>query len=140
MVDIDIENIFRIRCGNHHFQTPYEYETNCAEGKGGISHFGGPFAEQSVQRAETVVKELLAHLTTHLYENKKLVSAAIYAGALRRLSPDFKIGEFNPHNPLLHQELNGRFGMNPPTHTYQAVDTLVKMLVDKLAEHGISDT
>jgi hypothetical protein len=28
-IDIDMENIFRIKCGNHHFQAPYEYETNC---------------------------------------------------------------------------------------------------------------
>src|SRR6516165_8465512 len=97
-IDNDMENIFRIKCGNHHFQAPYEYETNSAGGKGGISHFGGPFAEQSVQRAKAVVKELLAHLTTHHYNNKELVSASIYAAALRRLSPDYKVGEFNPHN------------------------------------------
>ena len=27
-IDNDLENIFRIKCGNHHFQAPYEYETN----------------------------------------------------------------------------------------------------------------
>src|SRR5215471_5851602 len=66
-IDIDMENIFRIKCGNHNFQAPYEYETNCAEGKGGTSEFGGPFSEESVQPMKAVIKELLAHLTTHLY-------------------------------------------------------------------------
>jgi hypothetical protein len=59
-IDIDMENIFRIKCGNHNFQAPYEYETNCAEGKGGTSEFGGPFSEESVQRMKAVIKELLA--------------------------------------------------------------------------------
>jgi hypothetical protein len=121
------------------FKAPYEYETNCAEGKGGTSEFGGPFSEQSIKRTKAVIKELLAHLTTHLYQNNELVSAAVYAAMLRRLSPDRRMGEFTRHNMILHQELNRRFGMNPATYAYQAVDTLVRMLVDKLAQHGITD-
>jgi hypothetical protein len=142
-IDNDMENIFRIKCGNHHFQTPYDYETNSVDvegGIGGISEFGGPFSEQSVQRAKAVLKELLSHITTHHYNNKELVSAAIYATALRRLFPVYKPGEFNPHNSHLHTELNSRFGMSHPTHTCQAVDTLRQMLIDKLAQHGISDS
>jgi hypothetical protein len=139
-IDNDMQNIFRIKCGNHHFQTPYEYETNSADVTGGINEFGGPFSEQSVQRAKAVIKELLRHITTHHYKNNELVSAAIYATALRRLSPVYKQGEFNPHDTFLHTELNRRFGMNPPSYVYQAVDTLRQMLIDKLAQHGISDT
>ena len=30
-IDNDAENIFRIKCGNHHFRAPYEYETNRPE-------------------------------------------------------------------------------------------------------------
>jgi len=139
-IDNDLENIFRIKCGIHHFQAPYEYETNTADVTGGISEFGGPFSEQSVQRAEAVLKELLGHITTHHYNKNELVSAAIYATALRRLSPIYKPFEFSPHDTSLHSELNKRFGMWPPTHSYQAVDTLRQMLIDKLAQHGISDT
>jgi hypothetical protein len=139
-IDNDMENIFRVKCGNHHFQAPYKYETNSADVKGGTSELGGPFSEQSVQRAKAVLKELLRHITTHHYRNKELVSAAIYATALRRLSPNGKQGEFTPHDTSLHMELNQRFGMNPPTHVYQAVDTLRQMLIDKLAQQGISDT
>ena len=137
---MDQENIFRVKCGNPHFQAPYEYETNKAGGIGGTSEFGGPFSEQSAQRAEAVLKELLSHITTHHYKNKELVSAAIYATALRRLSPIDKQGDVTRHDTSLHLELNNRFDMSPPTYAYQAVDTLRQMLVDKLAQHGISDT
>jgi hypothetical protein len=137
-IDNDQENIFRVKCGNPHFQAPYEYETNKAGGIGGTSEFGGPFSEQSAQRAEAVVKELLSHITTHHYKNKELVSAAIYATALRRLSPIE--GDVTRHDTSLHLELNNRFGISSPTHVYQAVDTLRQMLVDKLEQHGISDT
>jgi hypothetical protein len=137
-INNDLENIFRIKCGNHHFQVPYEYETNTAGGIGGTTEYGGPFSEESAQRAEAVLKELLGRITTHHFKNKELVSAAIYATALRRLSPIYQPG--TRHDTFLHQELNNRFGMSPPTHVYQAVDTLGQMLVDKLAEHGISDS
>jgi len=134
-----MENIFRIKCGNHHFQAPYEYETNIAGGIGGTIEFGGPFSEQSVQRAEAVLKELLGHISTHHYKKNELVSAAIYATALRRLSPIPKPGESSHHDAFLHSKLNTLFGMSPPTHVYQAVDTLRQMLIDKLAQHGIPD-
>ena len=137
-IDNDSENIFRVKCGNPNFQAPYEYETNTADGTGGTIEFGGPFSEQSAQRAEAVLKELLGRIATHHYKKKELVSAAIYATALRRLSPIYKQGEYI--DASLHQDLNNRFGMSPPTHVYQAVDTLRQMLVDKLEQHGISDT
>jgi hypothetical protein len=137
-IDNDQENIFRVKCGNPHFQAPYEYETNTAGGIGGTGDFGGPFSDQSAQRAEAVLKELLSHITTHYYKNKELVSAAIYATALRRLSPVYKQGDVTRHDTALHSELNGRFGST--AYPYQAVDTLRQMLIDKLAEHGISDT
>jgi hypothetical protein len=107
-IDNDRENIFRIKCGSPHFRTPYEYETNCPDGRGGTSELGGPFSEQSVQRAKAVLKELLSHITRHHFRNNELVSAAIYATALRRLSPRY--GQFNPHDTFLHTELNSRFG------------------------------
>lgn len=89
-IDNDMENIFRIKCGIHNFQTPYEYETNTADVRGGINEFGGPFSEQSVQRAKAVLQELLRRITTHHYKKNELVSAAIYATALRRLAPVYK--------------------------------------------------
>jgi hypothetical protein len=138
-IDYDMENIFRIKCGNHHFQVPYEYQTNSADIRG-ISEFGGPFSEQSRQKAKEVLRELLGHVTTHHYENRELVGATIYAMALRRLSPRYQPSEITRHNAFLHSKLNELFGMSPPTYAYQAVDELLKMLSEKLAQHGISDT
>jgi 5-carboxymethyl-2-hydroxymuconate isomerase len=134
-----MENIFRIKCGIHHFQVPYEYETNSIEGKGGTTELGGPFTDKSFQRAKAVLKELLRHVTRHLHTSGDLASAAIYAAALRRLAPNYQPGEFTPHDSFLHTNLNQRFGMNPPTYAYQAVDSLLQLIVDRLAEHGVSD-
>jgi hypothetical protein len=139
-IDIDMKNIFRIKSGNHHFQTPYEYETNSAVPVGGWSEFGGPFTETSVERAKAVLTELLSHVTTHHYRKDDLVGAAIYATALRRLSPRYVMGEFSRHDVSLHAALNNYFGMNPPTYSYQAVDELKQILIDKLAQHGILDS
>ena len=139
-IDNDMENIFRIKCGNHRFRAPYEYDTNSPRGSGGTDEFGGPFTEESVQRANAVLKELLGGITTHHYKNNDLISAAIYSTALRRLSPLSKPGEFTPHDLAWHGELNRRFGMSPPTYVYQAVDTLKQMLIDELARHGIQDS
>jgi formylglycine-generating enzyme required for sulfatase activity len=75
----------------------------------------------------------------HHYRKNELVSAAIYAMALRRLSPHYKPFEFNAHNGSLHSELNKRFGMSPPTYLYQASDSLLQMLKDELGRHEIAD-
>jgi hypothetical protein len=88
--------------------------------------------------AKAVVTELLGRLAMHHRKKDELVSAAIYATALRRLAPRYV--PFDPHDHSLQTTLNYRFGMNPPTYAYQAVDSLKQMLIDKLAEHGITDT
>jgi hypothetical protein len=103
-INNDMENIFRIKCGIHHFQVPYEYETNSVEGKGGTIELGGPFTEKSLERAKTVLKELLRHVTKHLHDKSDLVSAAVYATALLRLSLTYQLGEFTPHYSRLHTD------------------------------------
>lgn len=65
-----------------------------------------------------------------------MVSAAIYALALRQMSPA-GYETWNPHDMQLHAELNRLFGMDPPTYAYQACDSLVNMVKDELARHGI---
>ena len=92
--------------------------------------------EESLQRAHNRLKELLGFLATHHYRNKDMVSAAIYAMALRQLFPDYSSP--NPHDMQLHTELNKRFGMEPPSYMYQACDSLLKMVKDKLAQQGIA--
>jgi hypothetical protein len=71
------------------------------------------------------------------------VNAAIYAMALRQLSPEGYAepggpdDPGSPHNLLLHGKLNELFGMQPPTYVYQACDSLLEMLKHELARHGI---
>jgi hypothetical protein len=100
---------------------------------------GGPFSESSVVRASEVVAELLGRITTHHFKNDKLVSAAIFATALRQLCPEYMQGRFDPHDTFLQIALNRQFGMEPPTYSFQAVDGLKQLLIDKLAEHGIAE-
>jgi len=135
-IDYDVENLFRIKSGIHHFQVPYEYETNATDAAGGMSDQGGPFSEDSFLLAQNRLKELLGLIATHHYSKKELVSAAIYAMVLRQLSPVYKVGEFTPHNHSLHTELNNRFG-GGLKYAYQACDSLLKMVKDELARHGI---
>jgi hypothetical protein len=135
-IDYDVENLFRIKSGIHHFQVPYDYETNATKVSGLIDQ-GGPFSEASLLLAQNRLKERLELIATHHYNKKELVSAVIYAMALRRLYPDFKPGEFSAHNSHLHMELNKMFGMEPPTYVYQACDLLLKNVTDELARHGV---
>jgi hypothetical protein len=137
-IDYDVENLVRIKCGIPRFQVPYDYETNATKVTG-MAQQGGPFRDENFQLAEGRVKELLAAITTHHYDKKDLVNAAIYAIALRQLSPVYKVGEFSPHNSFLHSELNNRFGGNQ-RYAYQACDSLLKMVKVELARHGIAPT
>jgi hypothetical protein len=138
-IAFDMENLFRIKCGLPHFRVPYAYETNLAKSIGGLSHQGGPFEEKTLQCAQDRLKELMDRVTRHYHIKGDLVSAAIYAMALRHLSPDYRPGEFTPHDISLHAKLNSFFGMEPPSHTYQACDSLLKMVKDELAGHGVTD-
>jgi hypothetical protein len=87
--------------------------------------------------AERRLKELLGLIATHYYDKKDMVRATIYAMALRQLSPEGYAGPFDPHNVHLHLALNRLFGMEPPSYVYQAADSLLKMVKDELARHGI---
>jgi len=139
-IGFDMENLFRIKCGLPHFRVPYAYETNLAKPIGGLSHLGGPFTEDTLQLAQGRLRELMDRIIRHHHSNGDLLSAAIHAMALLHLSPEYKTGEFNPHDIHLHGKLNSLFGMEPPSYTYQACDSLLKMVRDELAAHGVTDS
>jgi hypothetical protein len=139
-IGFDMENLFRIKCGLPHFRVPYAYETNLPKPIGGLSHLGGPFTEDTLQRAQDRLKELMDVITKHHHSKRDLVNAAIHAMALRHLSPEYKPGEFTPHDSFLHAKLNSLFGMEPPSYAYQACDSLLKMVRDELAGHGVTDS
>jgi hypothetical protein len=139
-IEYDIENLFRIKNGIHHFRVPHDYETNTTNFKG-WSGQGGRFRAESLPLAQDRLRELLGHIATHYYDKSDMVNAAIYAMALRQLSPEGWSGPwpFDPHNPLLHGQLNRLFGMEPSTYLFQACDALLQMVKDELAQHGITE-
>ena len=136
-IDYDVENLFRIKSGIHHFRVPYQYETNSTDGSGGLIDTGGPFSEESLVIAEDRLKELLGLVTTHYHSKGELERAMIYAIALRELSPVYEPYKFNPHNSHLHGELNLRFGLT--SYVFHACDTLLEEVKNKLPRQSLSE-
>jgi hypothetical protein len=132
-IDYDVENLFRIKSGIPRFQVPYNYRTNETEHQG-TTEQGGPFRSDLLIRAESRLKELLGCITDHRYPNEDWSRSVICAMALRQLSPNYEPGEFTRHNNRLHQELNLRLGMQPPTYQYQACDALIRMIEDRVSD------
>ena len=137
-IEYDVENLFRIKSGLHHFLVPSDYETNTTHFRGWTRQ-GGRFREESLPLAERRVKELLGLLATHYLQQKDMVRAAIYAMTLRQMSPEGYSGLFDPHDVHLHTELNRLFEMEPASYVFQAADSLLKTVKDELARHGIAD-
>jgi hypothetical protein len=137
-IEYDVENLFRIKSGIPYFRVPGDYETNTTNFKGWAGQ-GGLFRAESLALAQNRLKELLGHIATHYFRENDIVNAAIYAMALRQLSPMGYSGPFDPHDPHLHGALNKLLGMEPPTYIYQACDSLLKTVKDALAQHGIAD-
>lgn len=136
--DCDVENLFRIKSGIHRFWVPADYETNTMKFRGWTGQ-GGRFRDESLVLAQMRLQELMGLIATHYYEKQDIVSAAIYAMALRHLSPTGDSGPFD-HNIHLHSQLNRLLEMQPPTYVFQACDSLLKMVKDELARHGVADS
>jgi hypothetical protein len=136
-IDYDVDNLFRIKSGIHHFRAPHQYETNSTEGSGGLIDMGGPFTEDSLKLAQNHLAELLGLITTHYHSKGDLERAMIYAMALRELWPEYVPYTFNPHNPHLHGELNGRFGLN--SYAFHACDVLLEEVKKKLPQKPVSE-
>jgi hypothetical protein len=137
-IEYDVENLFRIKSGIQQFRVPASYETNSAKCTAWIT-MGVRLQDESLLLAPDRLKELLGVITTHCYQKKDMVSAAIYAIALRQLSPTGYSGPFDPHDQSLQMELNKLFGMDPPKYAFQACDSLLKTVKDELAKYGIRD-
>ena len=135
-VDCDMENLFRIKSGIHYFRAPANYEMNTAKFTAWTRQ-GGHFRDESLLLAQCRLKELLELFATYYYDKKDLVSATVSVMAVRQLSSR---EAYDPHNPNLHLALNELLRMGPPTYVFQACDTLLKMVRDELARHGIAES
>jgi hypothetical protein len=136
-IDCDTENLFRIKSGIHKFRVPADYETNSTKVTAWIES-GGRFRAESLPLALSRLQEILSLVATHCFQQKDMVSAAIYALALRQLSPMGYSGPFDPHNTHLHIELNRLMGMQSQNYVFEACDFLHKMVKEELARHGIA--
>lgn len=136
-IDYDVDNLFRIKCGINQFRVPNDYETNTMKFRGWLGS-RARFRDDLLPLAHDRLKELLGLIATHYYERDDMGSAAIYAMALRHLSPSYS-RQFDPHDSSLHMKLNEFFGLEPPTYLYQACDSLLKIVKDELARHGIAE-
>jgi hypothetical protein len=95
--------------------------------------------ECSRQLAQRRLNELMGLVATHYFVKQDLVSAAIYAMALRQLSPEVISGPEYAHDPHLHNELNKLFGVEDKHYLYEACDSLLDIVKKELARHGIID-
>lgn len=137
-IDYDVDNLFRIKSGIRRFWVPFDYETNTTKFTAWTEQGGNVLSEESLEQAHSWLKELLGYVATHRFQNNDMVSAAIYAMALRQLSPEGYSGPRNPHDMSLHGRLNLLFALDPPSYQYEAGDSLLKTVKDKLAQHGIT--
>ncbi len=137
-IEYDAENLVRIKSGIHEFRVPANYETNTTKFTAWTGQ-GGYFREESLLLAQNRLKELLGHIATHYYRQKDMVSATIYAMVLRQLSPMGYSGPFDPHDTHLHMELNKLLGTESSGYVFEACDSLLKMVKDELARHGITE-
>ena len=144
-IEYDVENLARIRNGIPSFWVPHDYETNTTRYSGWTQQYG-PIRKDSLQLAQNRLKELLGCLTRHHYRDEDMVNAAIYAMVLRQLSPGGYSAPCgpsdpgDPHNYEVHNKLNKLFGMEPPSYMFQACDSLLKILKDELARHGMANS
>jgi hypothetical protein len=134
-IDYDVENLFRIKSGIPDVLVPAGYKTN-STGSVTLAGEGGRFTEESLSLARRRLEELLGRVTHHYGSQGDMTSAALYAMAQRHLCPGDFPGPL--HNMGLHAELNKLFGMEPLWPVFGAVDSLLQMVKDELARHGIA--
>jgi hypothetical protein len=133
-IDFDVENLVRIKNGIQQFKVPYDYETNKAKLTGMATQGNWRFREDTFPLAKDRLTELLWLVATHSDYTEDMVSAVVYAMALRQLQPsEHGLGT---HPSTLHNKLNDLFGFEagkPGNYTFKACDLLLQMVKDELA-------
>src|SRR5262249_12670216 len=81
-IESDVDNLVRIKSGINQFRVPGNYETNNTKCTGWLGSCAS-FREDLLPLAESRLKELLGLIATHYYQKRDMVSAALYAMALR---------------------------------------------------------
>jgi hypothetical protein len=133
-IDIDLENLVRVKNGIYSFRMPSEYRANHPAALGGWdSHFitGAP----DLSSLRQSVKDSVAYLSSQLYVSGDLPGAIRCALLLRQLFKDDS--SILTHNPQLHDSINnlvrGTVG-----YQFAGVDLLNAMVDEKLGQAELS--
>ena len=126
-LDIDDENLFRVRAGVQSFKMPADYRTNSTQVGGWVVQGITEADDESVQRAVDNLKEPLAWITAQLYRRGGLKEAIPGALLLRNIAKD----DHHLHNGYLHRELNKLMNMEGK-YLYAGIDGLDKMIRERL--------
>jgi hypothetical protein len=136
-INFDVENLVRIKNGIQQFVVPADYETNKTKNTARTTQGNWRFREDTFPLAKDRLTELLWLVATHCDYTDDMVSAVIYAMALRHLQPPpWQPGHLHPGD--LHHKLNELFGFEPGkpgNYLYKPCDLLLQMVKDELARH-----
>src|SRR6266566_3571968 len=86
-IKFDVENLVRIKNGIQQFKVPSDYETNKTKLTGMVTQGVWRFREDTFPLAKARLIELLWLVATYYDYTNDMVSAVIYAMALRQLQP-----------------------------------------------------
>jgi hypothetical protein len=133
-IDFDVETLVRIKNGIQQFVVPADYETNKMKLTGMVTQGVWRFREDTFPLVKDRLIELLCLVATNYNYTDDMLSAVIYAMALRHLQGcEWQPGHLYPIS--LHNKLNELFQMRPGGYAYEAYDLLLQMVKDELARH-----
>jgi hypothetical protein len=126
-VDIENENISRVRAGIYLFHRPYQYQTNSKDDPQGETVRG---TTKACDLTLTVkhVKMCVAHLSDQLYRHDDMAGATFSAMLLRHLFKQDYSGLTHSYDLL--DALNAVVGKN--AYCFEGLDTLIKFVLDKI--------
>jgi hypothetical protein len=126
-IDIENENISRVRAGIHLFHRPYKYQTNSKDDPQG-EVVRGTVKACDLTLTMKHVKMCVAHLSDQLYRHDDMAGATFSAMLLRYLFKEDYSGLTQSRDLLT--ALNAVVGKN--AYCFEGLDTLLKFVLDKI--------
>jgi hypothetical protein len=128
-INIENENISRVRAGIYLFHRPYQYQTNSKDDPGG-EIVRGTVKPCDLTLTMKHVKMCVAHLSDQLYRHDNLASGAFAAILLRHLFGEDDSGIVHSYD--LIRAINAAVGKS--AYCFEGVDTLVALVLERLGE------
>ncbi len=128
-IDIDLENLARIKAGIHSFKMPDRYSTNAIDPSAWVTQ--GINKAPDLDLAMDHAKECVAYLSTQLHRRGDLPGAVRCAMLLRHFFGSDTGGEV--HDAHLHTAINKRVRRDK-SYLFAGVDSLNEMIDDKLTQ------